>query len=888
MAAVPSSSLRALLALSLACAFLAPAASAAYRTYGDPVDGTTTDKDVTHFLMLDLAVAEAAAVAWEDADGSNTVSSTEGVYIDTDASGDVSVGDIRIRAAAGSGAKGAPVKSSDADCCGDIALTTALGSFGFVDVYPGGALDGEVGLGDPVFLDLDGSGTVTTADIKVVSAGSSNARPLAAGTVATTSGGASLATVTGSDPDINAAIIALAGSYELRAFDANGNGNVDNSDTVYLDVGQDGGASDRMPGPGDVRLSKPLSGSTLTAGTMPDGDDTDTVHQLLPAAGAALALRDDGNNAGVAENGEGIYLDMDASGTVTADDIRFIASDTTTLSGKQVLPTDGADLGDALIPWPGNGFRFRDLNGNGAFDAADHLYVELDSDGVAEVGDFKLVKGSGASSSGAVGRVTSSATGDLNGALTAVAPTIAFYDVTGGGGYGKGDVAFLDMDGDGLVTPGDVRVSTGSAPFTTFGEAMTDAEAEMEYCFSPSAAHDLSGSTLGFRDDDNDDTADLDEMVFFDRNGDATSDTLDIRLSTVAGGVGSAGSFVASGNADNNKALDAIALTALSWEDANNDGVYSLKGLGTSSDGVYLDLNAAPTDDTVNVRDVRITKAGTGSGAAGSKVSSTGTDVNAGLTPFAGVAFGAIDANGDRLFNTADAVYANLDAADETALGLPDCATPGDVRLSGGGTATSGGGGGGGGGGSDGGTTDGTGTSTATDTSTSTQTDTSTSTSTETATGTSTSTATSTATSTSTQTSAPSPATLNQQLAGSLRVQRDGDSNTLSWADVAGEDGYQVWSHTSPYALLARLPAGSTAYRDEGASAGTVYLVTAVVGGAELTADDVNGGQVPGYSGVPAGEKAPGGGKGFIPALSPLAAAGALIAVALLARRRLR
>lgn len=869
------------LALVAALLLASVPAQGAYRTFGDAVDGSTTDKDVTHLLLLDLAVAEATAVAWDDADSSNTISSTEGVYLDTDADGEVSVGDIRFRGSSGSGLKGAPVKSSDADCCGDITLTTALGSFGFVDVYPGGALDGELGLGDPVFLDLDGGGTVSTADIKVVSAGSSAARPLASGAFVTTSGAASFAAVTGSDPDINSALVDLAGNFALRAFDANGNGNVDNSDTVYLDLAQDGGATpDRMPGPGDVRLSKPLSGSSLAAGTMPDGDDADTVHQLLAAAGAQLALSDTGNSAGVAENGEGIYLDMDASNDVTVNDVRLILSDTTTLSGKQVLSTDTGDLGDPLIAWPGNGFRFRDLNSNTVFDAADHLYVELDSDGIAEVGDFKLAKGSGATTSAAVGRLTSSASADLTGALLAATPTISYYDVTGGGGYTKGDVVFLDFDGDGLVTAGDVRVSTGSAPFTTFGETITDAETEMEYCFSQATSLDFSGSLLGFRDDDNDNIADNEEMVYFDRNGDGTTDTLDVRLSTVTGGPGAAGTFIASGNGDNNKALDNVLLTALGWDDSNNDGDYSLKGLGTTSDGVYLDLNTVVAG-TVAVRDLRVTDAGTGTGNAGSKVGSSSTDSGATLTFFAPALFG-IDGNGDQLFNTQDSVYISVDDAAETALGLANCATPGDVRISGGGSTTSsGGGGGGGGGGSTGGTSDSGSSSSgsSSDSGSSSATDSSSSSSSSSSASSSTS---------SSSSGAPNAASLNQQLAASLQVKKEGDANTLTWTDVSGEDGYQVWSHDSPYALIASLPAGATTYKDENGGADTTYLVTAVVGGATLTADDVNGGAVPGYSGVPAGEAPAEGKKGFIPAPSPVVALAALVAVALLARRRLR
>ena len=127
------------------------------------------------------------------------------------------------------------------------------------------------------------------------------------------------------------------------------------------------------------------------------------------------------------------------------------------------------------------------------------------------------------------------------------------------------------------------------------------------------------------------------------------------------------------------------------------------------------------------------------------------------------------------------------------------------------------------------------------------------------------------------------------QLQGSLKVERDGDDNILTWDDVGGESGYQVWSHNSPYVLLANLPAGTTTYTDVDAPADTVYLVTAVVGGQALTEEQVNAGDVPGYSEVPEGEQREGGGgKGWIPGPSPVLVLALIAGLALLARRRLR
>jgi hypothetical protein len=119
-------------------------------------------------------------------------------------------------------------------------------------------------------------------------------------------------------------------------------------------------------------------------------------------------------------------------------------------------------------------------------------------------------------------------------------------------------------------------------------------------------------------------------------------------------------------------------------------------------------------------------------------------------------------------------------------------------------------------------------------------------------------------------------------------VRRDGDDNVLTWDDVNGEDGYPVFGSSSPFVLLANLPAGTTTYRDEDASRDRVYLVTAAVDGATLTEDDVNDGNVPGHDGVPEGQQAPGEKKGFIPGLSPVLLVGLIGLLGVLVRRKLK
>jgi hypothetical protein len=663
----------ALLALSLA-----PVADAGYKSFGEAVEGSSTDKDVTHLLLVSPAVAAGAEVAFDDVNTNGVVAATEGVYIDSDASGTITALDIRIRTTTGAtGTKGEQVKgTADNDCCGTV-LTTAPGGWGFVDVFPTGAPDGLLNLGDPIFLDLNGDGLVDVLDIKVTSRGTAST-----GGVPTTGGSSSLTNVGASDTDIGAAIIPLAG-YALNAFDADGDGSYSRGDTLYVDTDSDG-----LPGPGDFRVNKIGS---FSAGTMPKAGDSDTVHELaaLGAPGAFLSFVDDGDT--VAEANEGIYLDIDGDSLVSVDDIRFIGS-TSGGAGKQIIATD-SDVGDALTALPG-GLAFRDLDADTAFTAADVLYVELDGDAAVEVNDFRLAKGPATTGGGtgiSVGqRVTGSGT-DLNAPLVALAvcggACVSFFDFGGSGGgaavYNRNDVVFLDIDADGIITPGDVRVQAGTSPMTTFGEVITDSETEMEYCYDAI----LAAPTFAYVEVASPGAVNLDENIYVDRAG-GTVSVHDVRLS---GDAGTAGSFVASGANDLNSPLTALA-TVVSFYDANGDSVYSVKETSSGiADTLYLDLDGS---GSISVGDLRLTKAHTGSGTAGSRVTSSApsNEMNGILAAAGTTTFAGLDADADGTFTSKDALYVNLDSAADTAIVAGGCVTPADLRLSGTSTGSQGGG----------------------------------------------------------------------------------------------------------------------------------------------------------------------------------------------------
>jgi hypothetical protein len=131
-------------------------------------------------------------------------------------------------------------------------------------------------------------------------------------------------------------------------------------------------------------------------------------------------------------------------------------------------------------------------------------------------------------------------------------------------------------------------------------------------------------------------------------------------------------------------------------------------------------------------------------------------------------------------------------------------------------------------------------------------------------------------------------AAANQAIADSLDVNRKDGENVLTWDSQAGVDGYQVFSSDSPFVLLTTLQGqDQSSYTDPDGGKDTKYLVTAYIAGSELTAEDVNNGDVPGYTGVPAGKDAPAGKKGFIPSPGFALVTMSIAALALVLRRRL-
>jgi MYXO-CTERM domain-containing protein len=125
----------------------------------------------------------------------------------------------------------------------------------------------------------------------------------------------------------------------------------------------------------------------------------------------------------------------------------------------------------------------------------------------------------------------------------------------------------------------------------------------------------------------------------------------------------------------------------------------------------------------------------------------------------------------------------------------------------------------------------------------------------------------------------------NTHIAQSLQVKHEGGDDILTWDDVDGADGYQVFSHHSPFVLVGSLGKGAHLFRHGHAADGTRYVVTAIYDNRTLAPAQLDAGIVPGFTGVPDGEVAASAHGAPSPGMTLMALA--LLGAVLVARRRL-
>lgn len=680
-----------------------PSALASVDQYGTIVGESTSDNDLTGFLLLTAGSGSvgSASLQFHDEDGSggyNCPSSgdCDPIYLHFGSSSSIEVRDIRLSHS--SLQEGEQVETSDDDQGNSLQAIPAGGGitgFAYHDIYPdascpsgGPPCDTNFNLGEPLYIDTDGDGQVGAGDVRIMQESSSQ----------NSTGSSDFQMIDSSDNEVGDALRQVTSDHasaQIAMIDLNGDSAYNLGDGVFLDTN-----GDNQVNPGDVQLG-PVGSSTSNVGTMPEVGDDFVVHDLI-ALGSATFAYNDADSDSVVDGDEQMYIDVSGSGTVDRFDIRIGpvsgSSPTSSGAGEQV-EFDDSDLGNSLTSIASSNLVFRDNNANSQFDKDDDLYLDIGGSSSTQVesGDLRLFMGEASGSEGDRVESSDSDLGDAVSSASLPSNVFSYVDFNGGATYAINDAIYIDWDDDGIVTPGDLRISEGASPMDTFGELIDKDDNDAAYCFGFS----FGSAQAGWFEKETASSVNENEGVYLDRAGDGNISVLDIRLSHSDSF--SAGTFVKSGDSDQGTSLNTFG-TSLPFHfyDGNGDSSYSLGTDNSDDDAVYLDVDGSASN--IQINDVRITETDVFSSASpGSKVQSENDDLNLPLNSLSGHTAAAVDGDADGTFDIDDFVYLNMDASREGGLGLPNCATPADVRLSGSGGAsgstsgTSGGGGGGGG-----------------------------------------------------------------------------------------------------------------------------------------------------------------------------------------------
>ncbi len=296
-------------------------------------------------------------VAFIDGDGDGVYDSSESLYVDADRSMKVSAADVRLsgveagtRSAAG---------SSDYNA--------------FLTTFPDPALsfldsDGTAtrGTGEAILLERSPSGMLGVGDHYLAPA-SRAGRPHTAGEGGT-----------------NSALAPLAGS--LAVVDHDQDGFADGDEPVFLDVDGNhvlgvsdvciGEAATPTPGPGtSCILGRAIRMTDVAWGKAAIQLPRERVRYL------------DADSDGTLDETEQVYLDVDASGTVSAADVRWSAGPGAIPAGSRVSSAD-SDVGAALADLHSHDFGF--VNTDADLDQATSDFLVLDADGILGRGDRYL------------------------------------------------------------------------------------------------------------------------------------------------------------------------------------------------------------------------------------------------------------------------------------------------------------------------------------------------------------------------------------------------------------------------------------------------------------------------------------------------------------------
>lgn len=478
-------------------------------------------------------LADGGALRFHDADANGLLGAADTAYATLDALGDAAEpGDLRLMAAAGLAA-GRLLGRTDADVAAEP-LGLPAASLCAIDADGDGAYDA----GEVLVVDADSINCVTNTEVNDLRLSGPNAGTL----------------VRAGDADHDVPVLSV--NDDVKYFDANGNNVLDRGDTAYIDIVAT--ANNRVD-VGDLRLTAASGAPGGTAVSVSDADINRALFEVscaqacsrdLADAGA-VALHDGGD--GLLSPGDTVYLRIDAAGSPEVGDVRLTA-----FAGGdafQLLGVGSGDLVHTLTSIAAHGACAIDEDGDGAYDAGEPVFVDVDSSTCAtntEANDVRLTP-SGGLAGGTIIR-TSDADFNRPALNLAFSDNVRYYDANGDAAADTGDTIYLD-----LVSPASNRVDVGDVRLTAFGStaglttvAASDGDLNLALQSTGlSAGADEFGdvASLAYFDANGDVVFGVGDALYWNRDGVAPGAALataavragDVRLTSLPGGGGGGG-----------------------------------------------------------------------------------------------------------------------------------------------------------------------------------------------------------------------------------------------------------------------------------------------------------------------------------------------------------
>lgn len=293
--------------------------------------------------------------------------------------------------------------------------------------------DGKYTLYDPVYIDLDDSGDVSTNDIRITDVPPVDVyytTGLMAGELMFTAGewgeykwtqviGNQLTeedlgmTLTHIGADVDEDDDDYAGyAWDLLGWvDGDCTGDWDNIDKLYINQPTDEPQFDHFVTIGDVRLFVPVDNPYLDCGTKVQQGDMDAVYALMVDTDARLAYYTYGEDE--------VYIDMDDDYKVSIGDVRLTSVSNHYEPNTKVKISDQWDLNHELTHFDNQErIMFYDLDGLEGYSLGDPLYINMDEDDEVSKGDIRLsdvpVFDMDGMAAGSIGQAWSVVQGGLN------------------------------------------------------------------------------------------------------------------------------------------------------------------------------------------------------------------------------------------------------------------------------------------------------------------------------------------------------------------------------------------------------------------------------------------------------------------------------------------